>query len=56
MKLTFILTRPAKRSGGDRYEAVVEGEDKPFVVYFPQKLSRPEGKLPYGEITVTLDR
>ncbi len=40
MKITLKLVRPAKSKGGDRYEAEVEGEDKPFVVYFPQSISR----------------
>ena len=44
-KLTFELTRPAKRFGGDRYEADI-GDNKPWVLYIPQSGSR-SGK---GEI------
>jgi len=43
-KLTFKLTRPAKKSGGDRYEAKVEGEDNLMVVYVPQSISRAIGQ------------
>jgi hypothetical protein len=40
-KFTFNLERPARKSGGDRYEC---GEDPDWKVYFPQKISRPEGQ------------
>jgi hypothetical protein len=30
------LTRPAAKQGGDRYEAEIQGEAKPWVVYVPQ--------------------
>ena len=37
-KFTFNLERPARKSGGDRYECA---EDPNWKVYFPQKISRP---------------
>jgi len=43
MELTLKLVRRAKKSGGDRYEVELEGEDKPWVVYFPQSISRTKG-------------
>ena len=42
-KIEFKLERPARKSGGDRYEANVPGEEKPMVLYIPQVISRPEG-------------
>lgn len=53
MELTFNLTRPAKSRGGDRYEATVEGEFKPLVVYFPQSMTRNGGDIcPGFKVTV----
>ena len=40
MTLVFKLTRPARKLGGDRYEADVDGEAKPMVIYVPQSISR----------------
>lgn len=45
MEIQFILTREARKGGGDRFEADLKGEDKPFVVYFPQTISRPNGQV-----------
>ncbi len=56
MKLTLHLIRPARKAGGDRYEADVEGEDKPWVVYFPQSISRLLGGQPTESIDVTIER
>ena len=52
-ELKFNLTRAAKKSGGDRYEAEI-GEDKPMVIYIPQKLGRKDG-IPASQIVITLD-
>ena len=46
----FILTRPAKNLGGDRYEAEV-GNSKPMVIYIPQSISRQDG-APASELTI----
>ena len=43
------LKRPAKKSGGDRYEST-DG----FVIYIPQKISRPGG-VALGAIKVTFE-
>lgn len=40
MKMTFALLQKAKSSGGDKYAANLETEDKPVVFYFPQSVSR----------------
>lgn len=54
MKIKFHLTRPARKAGGDRYEAELEGEQKPMVIYLPQKISRQEGEVA-KEVDVTFD-
>jgi len=38
--LEFKLTRPAKKSGGDRYESGTENTPDHMVIYVPQKHSR----------------
>ena len=56
MKLTFHLIKAARKSGGDRYEADVEGEPKPVVFYFPQTISRPGGSIkPVIELEIKED-
>lgn len=40
MNIKFTLINPARSTGGDRYEAKVEGMEKPLVVYVPQFISR----------------
>lgn len=50
-KLTFVLDRPAKKGGGDRYACTtVDG----FTVYVPQSISRFGGK-PIAKMTITFD-
>ena len=43
-QIEFTLKRVARSRGGDRYEAFIEGEDRPMVIYVPQYISRPEGQ------------
>ena len=51
-KLMFRLMRQARRFGGDRYEAELKGEYKPWVLYIPQAVSRVAGEaLDAFEIT-----
>jgi len=52
-KLKFKLTRPAKKSGGDRYEYGVKGNRDFMTFYVPQEISRPEG-TPLKSITLTI--
>ena len=55
-KVTVLvqLTRPAKKSGGDRYEGMThKGED--FVVYFPQSISRQENQEPAKSLQVEIE-
>ena len=54
MKYTFKLVRPAKSNGGDRYEHSTKGSEDHMVFYFPQSISRKEGK-PIKEITITIE-
>lgn len=49
----LILVRVARKAGGDRYECMIEGEDKPLVLYFPQSISRADGSVK-ETITMTL--
>lgn len=47
------LTKPAKKSGGDRYECTHDGET--IVFYFPQTISR-ENDKPVDTLTVTISK
>lgn len=53
MELTFQLKKVARKLGGDRYEAEVEGDNRAFVVYFPQSITRKNGNPP-SVINVTV--
>lgn len=49
---TFKLLQAAKKTGGDKY--VCETDDT-FVVYFPQSVSRKDGKKePIASLTMTV--
>ena len=54
IRLTFKLTRPAKKAGGDRYETLIEGENKPMVIYVPQHISRKED-APSQTLIITIE-
>ena len=45
IKLNFLLTRPAKSGGGDRYEHGVKDDRDYMVIYIPQDISRKEGAI-----------
>jgi len=45
IKLNFILARPAKSGGGDRYEHGVKDDRDHMVIYIPQDISRREGAI-----------
>ena len=52
--LLFNLVNPARKNGGDKYEAVIEGEEKPFSIYIPQKFSRVANVcIPHFEVTLS---
>ncbi len=53
-ELEFKLIRPARKSGGDRYEYGKEKIAGHMVIYFPQEYSRAEG-APFPIIKVTLE-
>lgn len=44
IKLVMELVKVARKGGGDRYEAEVEGLDESLVIYFPQFISRKGGQ------------
>lgn len=46
-KVEVTLAKPAKKSGGDRYEST-DG----FVIYIPQGISRPAG-VPLRKLEIT---
>lgn len=48
IKFIFKIERPARKSGGDRYEC---DENEDWKVYFPQSISRPDGS-PVGILIV----
>lgn len=50
-RIAVSLARPARKSGGDRYEGMFE-DGSQFTIYVPQQISRPEG-LPVAKIQVT---
>ena len=52
-KLKFVLTRPAKKQGGDRYEHGKKGDLDFMVFYFPQFISRKGGEIK-KELEVTV--
>ena len=54
-KLNFVLVQPARKSGGDKYEGNVEGEDRPFAIYVPQSISREAGAGPRQRLTITIE-
>jgi hypothetical protein len=53
MTLNLVLTREARKEGGDRYEAELEGEVKPWVLYVPQSISRKNGSAE-PSLTITI--
>ena len=54
IKLTFELTRPARKAGGDRYEVQVASEKLAIVIYVPQYISRKDG-VPAYEMEVSFN-
>ena len=54
-KILFELTRPARKFGGDRYEADI-GDPKPWVLYIPQSVSRdPSGQVIADAFEITFE-
>ena len=53
-KLTFELVRPAKKSGGDRYEYGKKETNDLVVIYIPQFISRKKG-VPKQEMVIVFD-
>lgn len=51
-EVVFNLVSPAKKSGGDKYQAL-NGDE--FTIYFPQSISRPNG-VPVQTIVATFNR
>ncbi len=52
MKIKFHLVKPARKSGGDKYES---SEGVSMTIYIPQTISRPKG-APVQTFEVTFER
>jgi hypothetical protein len=52
--MKFDLVRPARSSGGDRYECGRKGDPEWMTIYVPQHISRPNGGQPVGMLEVTI--
>ncbi len=52
IEFTFYLVKTARKTGGDRYEC--DGSD--WVIYVPQKVSRPTNGAPVEKLKLTIDR
>jgi hypothetical protein len=52
--MKFVLTRPARSSGGDRYEHGVQGDEDFMTIYLPQSLSRTGVEIK-KDLTVTFE-
>ena len=50
----FKLARQAKSQGGGRYEVAVKGEAKPWAVYVPQSVCRPDGTTPAEKLSIII--
>jgi hypothetical protein len=53
IEITLKLEKPARKSGGDKYEA--EYSISPFSIYLPQAISRPKGNIPVETLKMTLE-
>lgn len=53
MKVDFYIKKAARSTGGDKYETTLIREPKPWVVYFPQSISRVDG-VPKEVITIEI--
>lgn len=51
--IVMELTRLARKSGGDRYEALPGQPCPELIIYLPQEISRP-GNVPLQRIEVTI--
>ena len=55
-EIIFKLVQPAKKSGGDNYEAKLDTEDRPVAQYWPQSISRHLSTgLIYKTLVVTVE-
>jgi len=54
MDIVLKLTRPARSKGGDRYEAIIENEENPLVIYLPQSITR-DSNTPHSELIMSID-
>ncbi len=50
--LSFILEKPAKNNGGDKYKCE---DNESFFIYIPQYISRVSSNEPKKKIRITID-
>ena len=55
MKIKLKLLKPARKSGGDRYEGKTSTTGEILSIYFPQSISRLNKGVPAPEIDITID-
>lgn len=55
MKIKLKLLKPARKSGGDRYEGKTPTTGEILSIYFPQSISRATTGVPAPEIEITLN-
>ena len=53
--LDFKLVKPARSSGGDKYEVSIPGVPQSFSIYVPQKISRPNGSTALDMLRITIE-
>ena len=53
VRIKLQLKKPARGSGGDRYEGEYEG--KKITLYFPQNISRPYSTVPANQLMLSVD-
>ena len=51
--MNFVLTKQARKTGGDRYECTLSGAERPMVVYVPQSISR-EGIIVHKRLNIRI--
>jgi len=55
MKIKMKLVKPARKSGGDKYEGAIPTTGDTLTIYFPQSISRPKGSEPIKELEITVE-
>lgn len=54
MEIVLSLKKEARAKGGDRYEAIIENEQNPLVIYLPQTITRKNNRA-CKEISININ-